>query len=153
MNDRYGTKWTDDEIEILIDNAGKLSLEQIAKKLGRSYSSTVAKADEHGVANGKLISRLYTSNQLARVLGVASSTVGTWTESMGLKYRWKRYRTSYQFKMIDIGDFYKWGEEHQDSLDTRKFKVPNLSSEPEWLKEKRKTDFMLPTNYKKFWTR
>ncbi len=153
MNNKYGTRWSDEEIEFLIRNAGKLSIEQIAKKLGRPYSSTAAKADEHGVANGKLLSRLFTANQLAKVLGVAASTICTWTDRMGLKYRWKRYRTSYQFKMIDINDFYEWGEEHQDSLDTRKFKAPNLGNEPEWLRQKRKSDALLPKKYNKPWAR
>jgi len=150
---KLGSRWTEEEICFLIENTGKLSLEQIAKKLGRTYGSTSKKADELGVANGKMLSTLYTSNQLGKVLGVASSTIGRWTDGLGLKYRWKKYRTTFKFKMIDLEDFYHWGESHQDIIDTRKFKVENLGTEPAWLKEKRKRDAEQPGKHTQFWTK
>lgn len=150
---KLGSQWTEEEISFLIENTGKLSLEQIARKLGRSYCSTVAKADKHGVANGKMLSTLYTSNQLSKVLGVACSTISRWTIDMGLKYRWKRYRTTFRFKMIGIEDFYQWGESHQDIIDTRKIRADNLGNEPDWLKEKRKRDAAQPGKHTQLWTK
>lgn len=147
-----GIPWSEKENAFLIENAGKLSLEQIAKKLGRPFRYTEVKAGELGVANGKLLSALYTSNQFSKVMGVASSTIGRWTD-LGLKYRWKKYRTSFEFKMIDIEDFYKWGESHQDLLDTRKIKVDNLGNEPGWLKEKRKKDAAQPIKRNQLWSK
>jgi biotin operon repressor len=153
MSVKHGSKWTDAEVNYLIENAGKKSLEQISQKLGRPYKSTVKKAAEFNLANGKLITVLFTASQLARVLGVAVSTVVNWTELMSLPFKWIKYRTSFQFKMINMVDFYEWAEAHQDILDTRKFKVPNLGNEPDWLREKRKHDAKLPKAYNRVWRR
>ena len=100
-----------------------------------------------------MLSTMYTLNHFAKILRVASSTICRWTDDMGLKYRWKKYRTSFKFKMIGIEDFYRWGMEHQDLLDTRKFRVDNLGNEPAWLKEKRKKDAALPGKHTQLWTK
>lgn len=147
-----GSRWSETEILYLLNNAGKKSLEQIARKLGRSYAYTVVKAGELGVANGKLISPLYTANQLAKVLGVASSTVINWTEDQGLPFKWVKLRKSFSYKMIDMSDFYQWAESRQDQIDTRKFKVTNLGKEPSWLIAKRKQDSVKPRAYARPWT-
>ncbi|MBB6219016.1 transposase [Anaerosolibacter carboniphilus] len=149
---KYGSRWTQEEVEYLIEKAGSMSLEAIAKRLKRPFASTVAKADELGVANGKMLSHKFTLNQFSKMVGVAASTVCSWTE-MGLEYEIKKFRTTFEFKMIDIRDFYTWGEQHQDILDTRKFKLNDFGNEPEWLKNKRRADRDRPPNYTKLWAK
>lgn len=49
-----------------------------------------------------------------------------------------------RYKMIDIDDFWRWGEKHKNLLDFSGFEKNSLGLEPAWVEEKRQAD------YKKF---
>lgn len=51
--------WRDEEIEFLVKNYGKLSREEIAKRLGRSYAAVNNKITELGLAINKRHSNTY----------------------------------------------------------------------------------------------
>ncbi len=129
-------KWTKDEIQFLIDNLGEMPIESIANKLHRSLNAVNQKANILGfstvIASDKL-----SFNELINELGYGSSYLylkDKWT-SLGLKLAYFKINGK-RVLGLEIEQFWKWAEKHQDRLNFKNLEHNAFGYEPEWAKKK-----------------
>lgn len=140
--------WTDNEVSFLINNAWK-GRKYVSKKLNRSQTSVRKKAWSLGVGNFYRRSSYYFGTQAAaELLGVSPRTVIEWIWKKLLKC--KIATTSRKIYLIEVKELERFLEAHQDMWDSRRMKGSLWLNDPEWLKDKKKTDFNRPVP--KQWT-
>jgi hypothetical protein len=136
--------WTLEEYEFLKSNWGKLSKEEIAKKLDRSLSAVDVKAFKIGLKDYFIYFEEITLNELHRLIyggkNLHSYTLGIW-ERYKIPYRRTITRQEHEKRAIPINDFLKWFENNKRVIDLSRTEEGFLGiEEPEWLKEKRIAD-------------
>lgn len=136
--------WTLEEYEFLKSNWGKLSKEEIAKKLDRSMNAVATKANIIGLKDYFIYSKEITLNELFRLLfggrNLDSYDFGI-LKRYGIPY--KKIITNKEFatRTILLDDFLKWFENNKRVIDLSRTEEGFLGvEEPEWLKEKRIAD-------------
>lgn len=147
-----GRGWTEDEIEVLRESWGNISVPAIAKKLVRSEYAVYNKVYRLGLGtffenNGK--GRI-TFNELVKALGLTGGSGYlkiSWVQKRGLPLH-KQIRCRQAFYMVDVEEFWKWAEKNQSHLDFSRFKRLDLGPEPDWVDAKRNRDKAKLTQYK-----
>jgi len=135
-------RWTDDEIEFLSENWGKFKIETLCKKLGRTkYGVRDMAVRVLKLGPSTMNQGMFTGRQLANSLGVCNDTVSIWLKKCGLNHKLKITYNSLKVYQIDIKDFWKWAEKNQQRFDSCRFEKGYLGAEPEWMKEKRRSDY------------
>lgn len=134
-------RWTDKEEEYLQEKWGTTSIPGIARKLGRSESAVIARAQRLGLgAHLQNDVRLSYHQLIVELYGPGQ---GSYTENRlireGIPVKWHRVRNS-RFRVIDIDEFWIWAEEHKDVLNFARLEPFALGPEPDWVKLKRKLD-------------
>ena len=136
-------KWSEEDLEYLQEAWGSTSISGIATKLGRSVESIRQKANRLGLGTFINSGELVTFSQVVQAVTGGIGSYG-W-----LRQKWSRYDFPFRkkkvinsrFLMVDIDDFWKWAEQHQDILDFAKFEEYALGGEPAWAKKKRSRDY------------
>ena len=145
---RQNTKWTKEEEQYLQDNWGTLSVKTLAKNLERSEYAVDVRRQRLGLGafldNGDYI----TFNQLMLALGVDNGGYKTisWIKNRDFPIRTKRVKQN-SFRIVYLDEWWKWAEKNKNLLDFSKFEENILGKEPEWVKEKRRLDFLKNQKY------
>ena len=132
--------WTDEEVEILKENYGQVTLRSLMTKLDRSEGAIVNK-----VAKLKL-GRWYhnlenpTANEFSKATGIATATLIRWSKYYGFPIKEKRLREHY-VKTINIDDFWKWAKTHKNMIEWDKVEKYILGAEPDWVQSARDAAF------------
>lgn len=148
-------KWNKEELEYLENKWGIMSVSGIAKNLNRPVKGVRAKALRIGLDRPLEASEKITVCELINVLGLKAYT---WEmkkfEKHGCPITTQKV-ISKSYKVIDIEQFWKWAEKHQEILNFKNFNENTLGKEPIWVKEKRKRDIMefMTTSKNKAWTK
>lgn len=151
--DVHSRKWSQGEIEYIMDGWGKTSIPEMAKKLGRSVEAVKLKAGRLGLGRHLDGGEMVTFFQFVKIIGCAGSY--SW-----LREKWARYGFPFhrkksirkKFLMVNIEEFWKWAEKHQDILDFSGFEKHGLGKEPAWVDKKRRRDHREKRNTKP-WTK
>lgn len=138
-------KWSQEEINILIEDFGTKDINTIRKKLKcRTVSAINTKAKTLGLCNDS--GEYFTPKQVQEMFGYKSkSTVSNWINKYRLKVKRINIYTQNGGKkkiLIDVYDLLKWLEKNQDKYTTINLEQYALGIEPNWLKEKRKCDYL-----------
>lgn len=147
-------KWSAEDVEYLQDAWGSTSISGIAKNLGRSVESVKQKADKLGLGTFLNAGELVTFNQVIQAVTGGSGSYSWLREKWarhGFPFRKKKVINN-RFLMVDIDDFWKWAEQHQDILDFAKFEEYALGGEPAWAKKKRRRDHQAQRRNARPWT-
>ena len=140
MNSRQKTIWTEKDICFLCEQWGILSVNSIAKHLGRTVTGVSLKAKECGLGCQRENSDMILAYSLFKELGITNGWQSDRILRAGLRYRVKKYRNR-PFRMIHIEDFWEFAEKNPKWFDFSKLEENALGAEPEWVKVKRKEDF------------
>lgn len=144
-------RWSEKEVEFLMEHWGFLSLKAISKKLKRTEEGVLQKSKK--LRLGSIYQTEYLSARaVARLLKVDNKTVIRWGKNHNLPLREKRFKTQ-TMKMIKIEQLIDWLKNNQDRWDSRRLELYGLSVEPKWLKDKRKLDREIPTKRFAKWTK
>ena len=139
----YRRKWTQEEIDYLQENYGKISIPSLAKNLGKSVNAIKVMRDRLGLGaflmNGEYISL----NQLTlAVTGGAKSyryQMVSWVKNRGLPVHTKKVENC-SFRVVYLEEFWKWAEQNRSFLDFSKMEPLILGEEPPWVAEQRMKD-------------
>lgn len=149
-----GRKWTQEELEYLHDKWGIKTIPQIAKAMGKSENAVKIKSVRIGLGCFKDSSEYLPALQVSKLLGIDVHTVTNyWIPKCGLKFKWVNPQGGRKFKYIKLSVLEKWLEAHPDNWDSRRVEMFALGFEPDWLKEKRKADQLLPSRKAQKYTR
>jgi hypothetical protein len=142
--------WTSEQIEVLDQGWGTISIPSIAQKLGKSINAVKIKAYKLGYQRHIHAGEYITLNQLMQALGrgmVHNYTLTSWVKNRGLPVKNKK-SIKKSYRIIYLNDFWKWAKENRTFIDFFKVTPGYLGKEPEWVKEQRKAD-ILSAQYKK----
>ena len=132
-------KWTQEETEYIAEMWGHKSVNEMARKLGRSAEAIKGKGKKMGLGHHLDSSEMITFRQFILAIGCPSGSYAWYRE------RWKKHgfpihRKAFikkKFHMVSIEEFWKWAEAHQDIIDFSNFERYALGKEPDWVEEKR----------------
>ena len=147
-------KWPAEDVEYLQDAWGGTSISRIAKNLGRSVESVKQKAGKLGLGTFLNAGELVTFSQIVQAVTGGSGSYSWVREKWarhGFPFRKKKVINKH-FLMVNIDDFWKWAEQHQDILDFAKFEEHALGGEPAWAKKKRRRDYQAQRRNARPWT-
>ena len=133
--------WTSEEEEILSDLWGTVSVDKIAEKLDRTVSSLKNKVFQLGL--GSQMENNYDGisiTQVAELFNVNDQTVSIYWISLGLKTTTRSISKTRKYRYVTINDLFDFLEKNQNIWDSRYLEKNILGKEPDWLKEKRKSD-------------
>lgn len=136
--ERERRKWTEKEINYLLEKWGSSSVEKIAKYLKRKETAVIAKARKLGLKTlykGEYL----TTPDIAAILGITQQTVWKWIKTNKFKIS-KKNILNRKMYLITLENLVKWLKDNQDSWDASKVELYALGIEPKWLIEKRKID-------------
>lgn len=155
MLERQGKAWTDEEDEKLFELYSQFKTnEYIAKQLDRSTAGVKRRLERKG-SSKHLATGTITANELAKALGVDSTTIISHINEKGLPVR-KFYvnglDSKYNRYYINIERFWAWVSQHKDLYRWSKMKERTLLPEPDWLAEAIEKDKRLPKHTRKPWT-
>lgn len=143
-------KWTKEDEEYLVENWGTVSVNSIAKKLGRTESAVIVRKGRLGLGAFLESGEYITWNQLQIALGFGLSGSGykmiSWVKNRSFPIHTKRVNNNV-FRVVYLDEWWKWAEKNKDFLDFSKFEENVLGKEPEWVKEKRKRDVEKNSKY------
>lgn len=136
--------WTADEQSYLQESWGTVSINTIAKNLGRSQTAIKIKANKLGLGPFLDSGDYITVNQLSKAFKGGTNfytyQLKSWVENRGFPVKYKRVSKSL-FRIIYLDDFWKWAEKNRSFLDFSKLEPLAFGWEPEWVQEQRKKDF------------
>lgn len=136
-------RWTQEEKDELAELYGSKSLDEIAKKLGRSVKAIINMRYRLHLGafldNGDYI----TLNQLLMaVKGIkhgAGYSLISWVKKRGLPVTSKKVGKC-KFRVVRLDKFWKWAADNRSFIDFSKMPELTLGEEPAWVKEKRIND-------------
>ena len=137
--------WTKEEEILLADLWGVKRVEYIAKKLNRTVSAITNRVYALGL--GSQIENNYDGlriQDISDIFQVHRIVILTSWVSLGLKLSFRKRSNHSVYSYVQINDLYKFLEENQNIWDSRNLEKNILGIEPEWLKEKRIKDSLLP---------
>lgn len=148
--------WTQEEVNILEDKWGTVSIPQIAKTLGKTVYAVKNKAFRMGLETFIDSGDYITFNKFIKAIGYGGNY--SYLEKRLLKLDFPIKHKKYikmNYKVVYLKDFWKWVEQHKQDISFAKFEKGILGEEPKWVEEKRKADFTNPSklNHNRKWTR
>ena len=148
---RHQKAWSDAEKEYLEDNWGVETLSRLSRQLHRTKSAVHAKAKKLHLGASTKADEYLTGSQVAKILNVRRHTVCYWIKYGNLKARHTCLVFKRKFWLIRHENLWDWLEKNQDRFDSRKIDILELGYEPQWLKQKKLSDQLIP-NRNKRWT-
>lgn len=151
-NTRKHKKWSKEEIEYLEEKWGNISLEKIAKKLGRTPAAVKTKVCKLDIGMFFESGNLILLKDLLITLGQYNieDTISKF-KKYNCPIRYVRIKKKI-YRKIDLDEFWCWMEQHKDIISFKNFEKNLLGKEPEWVEHKRKLDKHTPKNQYRFWT-
>lgn len=148
--------WSKEEIDLLEDKWGSVSIPHIAKTLGRTVHSVKCKAYKIGLGTFIDCGEYVTFNKFIKAIGYSGSY--SYLEKRILKLGFPiKYKKSIEkrYKVVYLNEFWKWVEKHKKDLSFARFEKGMLGEEPSWVEEKRKADLSNPSklNHNRKWTK
>lgn len=139
--------WTKEEEQYLEEHWGEVSIEGIAKHLGREPGGVINKKSRMGLGAFLMNGDYIVKNQLLKTLrGTSSGSYYNKNHVFStIPYKKKRVLNNF-FSVIRLDDFWRWAEENKRAIDFSKLEEGALGQEPEWVKRKRKIDFECRVN-------
>lgn len=134
--ENYRKGYTEDDLNYLYDVWGELTLNAIAKHLGRTVKGVISIAEKVGLG-GYLYTETYlTTGQAADIIGVDYTTIIYWIKKDLIK---ARLRKIYKKKiyLIDPQDFKNFLKNNQDKWSYSKLNNTIFNENEQWLQEKR----------------
>lgn len=141
---RNNRKWTKEELEYLQNNWGEQTPDIIARNLKRSVGAVINKSKKLELGSFLDNSEYVNAFSITQLMGIDSHVIQRTWKNHGFKMTKKKIRGNERFEVIKFDKFLKWLRTHQDLWDSRKIPPYGLGTEPEWLKEKREKDKLLP---------
>lgn len=139
------------EIKFIQENLGRMSLETIAKKLGKNINALQKNLYKYtGSTNTKQHTGMVTAGELANAFKIDRNTVVGWIERHNLPYTKKITKRERVFTFIDVEIFWNWAEKNKNKVDFSKLEKHSLPPEPHWVAQERKLK-RKKSNYKA-WT-
>lgn len=138
---RRNKSWSEAEDAYLQDKWGVVSIQGIAKALGRTENAVLNRKNRLGLGAHLDGGTDISYNQL--LVELYGHGNGSYAKARLIRHGIpvKEHRVlKNRFKVIDIDEFWKWAEEHKDLLDFSRLQPFALGPEPEWAKLKRKLD-------------
>ena len=143
--------WTKEEDAYLLEQVSKnISVDYIARKLGRTRTGVYTRMYKLGVANRKDNIGMYSINEIAKIIGIDNKTIIKWGK-LGLKL-YKRNIGEKKINFITAEDFWKFAKENKELIVFKRIEENSLLPEPEWVKEIRRTE-RNEVKYKKKWSK
>lgn len=134
--------WTDDEVIYLDENWGKVSINYISKKLGRSINAVKIKASRLGLGDARFYYDGITINQLAEATNISYSLYKNWIELYDFPAKRKVFCQQNRVLVVKYDDFWEWAEKNKQMIDFSRVEKNILGPEPEWVDVKRNADFI-----------
>lgn len=133
------------ELKFIQDNLGTMSLEWIAKRLGKQVNAVQKNLYKYtGSTNTKQQTGMITAGELAKVLKIDRNAVVGWIERHNLPSTKKITNRQRRFTFIDINTFWKWAEENKEKIDFSKLEKHSLPPEPGWVVRERRIERKKP---------
>lgn len=142
--DRRNRVWTTEELEYLEDSWGEVTPDTIAKNLGRTVNAVIVKSKVLHLGSYLANSEYINAYGISQIMGIDSHVIQRTWKRHGFKMTKKKIRGNLRFEIIRVDELLEWLRTHQELWDSRKIKPYALGTEPEWLKEKREKDRLLP---------
>ena len=140
-----GRKWTDEEIAKLEEWAGMFTVEQMAKKLGRSWNAVNLQIGRLGIPGIRRGTEHLSMRQLSIVVGIDSRTIyKKWVAKGGLKPMRKG-----SMVMFSQDRVIRFMRDHPDYWNARLITDDSLFLRYPWYQEKKRTDVLKSRRY---WT-
>lgn len=137
-----GRNWTQEEKDYLAEKWGTVSIDALARKLGRTPGGIINMKNRLGLGSFLESGDYVGFYKLCRTLGASaggSYRIKSWVENRGFPVHNKKIGSN-RFRIAYLDEFWAWAEQNQDFLDFSKFEENALGAEPAWAKEKRKRD-------------
>ena len=134
--------WTEEQVDYLIELWGYKSIQVISQITGKSIISIRNKARRLGL--GPMISNndKLTVSIIADILNIDRNTIiNTWKKN-GLHLKKIHLTQKKSYWVTTIENLYRFLEYNQDKWDSKNLEPKIFGEEPEWLKLKRKLDFV-----------
>lgn len=126
------------EIKFIQDNLGSMSLESIAKKLGKDVNAVQKNLYKYtGSTNTRQHTGMVTAGEMAKAFKVDRNTVVGWIERHNLSCVKKITNRQRRFTFIDIDVFWQWAETNKERIDFSKLMRHALPPEPIWVAQER----------------
>lgn len=146
-------KWTQEEIDYLMEKWGTISIKGIAKKINRTENAIASKAKKIGLESCYRASGDLSANEVAKILNIDPHTIiDYWIPKYKLRAE-KRILIQQECYFINLDTLTKWLKNNQDKWDSRRVELYALGTEPQWLKEKRNKDQTIPERRFQKWTK
>lgn len=141
----------EEELQFIKDNLGTMSLELIAKKLGKQVNAVQKNLYKYtGSTKTRQHTGMITAGELAKAFKVDRKTVVGWIERHNLPCTKKITNRERRFTFIDIENFWRWAELNKERIDFSKLERFALPPEPKWVAQERRKKTK-KSNYKS-WT-
>lgn len=142
QSDRTDQVYSQEEMNFIESNAGKMPIDVIAKRLRRPVRGIEEKMKRIGCLGAHEHLGTYTAFQLSDILGVSKYCAYRWIKNNGLPAeRRKQYEGNERERYhIHIEEFWEWAEAHKHLIDCSKFSRYDLPPEPDWVHKKRLED-------------
>ena len=143
-----GRNWTKEDDEYLREYWGVKSIQTLSKNLNRSINAINVRKVRLGLGpfldNGEYITY---SQLLQAIYGIedACCAYRVFKKADDFPIHMKR-RGSNRYKIVYLDEFWEWAEKHKRMIDFSKMEENILGMEPEWVKKKRKIDFICRLN-------
>lgn len=138
---RKKKEWTPAEENYLQDKWGTVSINGLAKRLGRSKNAVIVKAQRLGLGAHLDSDHRMPLNQLMVAVFGEHSTGYTKKRLIEAGLPVKKHRVNKCcFLVIYPEDFWKWAERNKSLVDFKNFEPYAIGPEPEWARVKRKYD-------------
>lgn len=131
-------KWTEKEVEILINRHGTYSLQSTAKKLNRTLTAIQVKAYRIGLTDNRDAFDYIIRNRLAEALGIYGATIDFWIEKKGFPVKKIIPCKVRKFSFVSLNEFWEWAENNKELIDWTKLEKNVLGKEPFWVDVERK---------------
>lgn len=135
-------KWTDEETELLREWWGTVSYKELAKRFNRSVLSVTNRANYIGLGASCDADKFLTFRTVYNALyGYNPSVKGEQRLfKKGFPVKVKIFCKK-RYKLVEPDALWEWLKNHKDEFDFTRFSEYALGPEPDWVKEKRKSDW------------
>lgn len=132
-------KWSDEDIDFLIENWGEFSMKHFVKTLKRNEEAISQKAYRLGLGPYYRASDYILFSNLLDVLGMNETNSKNKLLKAGIPVKIKRWKSK-TVHIIYIEDFWEWAEKNKAVVSFSKLERNVLGKEPQWVNQKRLLD-------------
>lgn len=140
-----GRKWTSEEENKLRDLWGRVSIDGIAKHLGRTRNAVIVRVNRLGLPPFLESGEYVTMQQLAIAIGYSASgstyRLKSWIEERGFPVQIKKRSSKARIRVVYLEEFWAWAEKNRSFIDFGRMEPLALGAEPPWVKEQRRIDY------------